>query len=81
MTPEESLNEGLEQFSEQIEDIDLKPDSAFKKVFFERPSEANDAINLGRTLYELKEFRKCSMVTKPFVNSKHQSAIYLHYLS
>ena len=32
----------------------------FNKVFFERPSETLDKLNLARTLFDLKEYRKCA---------------------
>ena len=48
----------VERYSDSI---DASDDSAtFDKVFFERPSEMLDTLNLGRTLFELREYRKCA---------------------
>lgn len=49
-------------FSERYTDVlDATDDSStFDKVFFERPSEMLDTLNLGRTLFELREYRKCA---------------------
>jgi len=51
-----------EVFSSQIVDQDLPGNSrqasssSFSKVFYERPSEAQDRLNLSRTLFDLKEY-------------------------
>ena len=61
-----------EIFSDSLEESDFVgsitsgslPDAAasakFNKVFFERPSETLDKLNLARTLFDLKEYRKCA---------------------
>ena len=43
-----------EIFEDQIENW------ASNKIFFERPNEEVDKLNLARVLFDLKEFRKCS---------------------
>ena len=65
-----------EIFSDVLDEADLpgmtnnKPAEAaaavsFNKVFFERPSEALDILNLARTLFDLKEYRKCAFTLEP----------------
>lgn len=59
-----------EIFSDCLDESDLpammsnKPSettaASFNKVFFERPSETLDVLNLARTLFDLKEHRKCA---------------------
>jgi hypothetical protein len=49
---------------------------AFNKVFFERPSETMDQINLARILFDLKEYRKCAFNLKA-ISVRNQSALYL----
>lgn len=46
--------------------------------YFERPNAATDALNLARTLYDLREYRKCAHVLKPYANEKYQSALFLY---
>ena len=69
-------------YSDTLEDNDL-PSSAnqssqmlFNKVFFEKPSEMVDTLNLARSLFDLKEYRKCAHILTNFQNS-HQSALFL----
>ena len=69
-------------YSDTLEDNDL-PSSAnqssqmlFNKVFFEKPSEVVDTLNLARSLFDLKEYRKCAHIHTKFQNS-HQSALFL----
>lgn len=40
-------------------------------VFFERPCEATDTLNLARALFDLREYRKCSNLLKPIANHKN----------
>jgi hypothetical protein len=58
----DSLDEAGSTFGEggaprNPRDDNLMP---FNKVFLERPSEVMDQINLARTLFDLKEYRKCA---------------------
>ena len=50
-----------EVFSDELDEIDLNS-ANFNKAFFERPSEATDKLNLARTLFDLKEYRKCAHI-------------------
>lgn len=51
---------------------------SFSYQYFERPNAATDALNLARTLFDLREYRKCASVLKPFATEKYQSALFLH---
>ena len=35
-------------------------------------------MNLARTLFDLREYRKCAHLLKPFATPKYQSALFLH---
>lgn len=52
--------------------------SPFAYHYFERPNAATDALNLARSLFDLREYRKCAFVLKPYANEKYQSALFLH---
>jgi hypothetical protein len=45
--------------------------TAFSYHYFERPNAATDALNLARTLFDLREYRKCAHVLKPYANEKY----------
>jgi len=64
-----------------LEDEDFNPSSTFNKIYYEKPNEATDTLNLARSLFDLREYRKCLHFLKPFVNVKHQSCIFLYYYS
>ena len=34
--------------------------STFSKVYYEEPSAEQDTLNLARSLFDLKEYRKCA---------------------
>lgn len=57
------------------------PQATFNYHYFERPNASTDALNLARTLFDLREFRKCAHVLKPYANEKYQSALFLHNLA
>ena len=69
-----------EVFSDVLDETDLpamannKPAeaaaSSFNKVFFERPSETLDVLNLARSLFDLKEYRKCDFTLEP-IHAQH----------
>jgi hypothetical protein len=77
-----------EVFSDVLDEADLpamandKPTeataSSFNKVFFERPSETLDVLNLARSLFDLKEYRKCAFTLEP-IHTQHQSALFLKH--
>ncbi len=50
----------------------------FAYHYFERPNAATDALNLARSLFDLREYRKCAHILKPYANEKYQSALFLH---
>ena len=52
--------------------------SPFNFHYFEKPNAATDALNLARTLFDLREYRKCAHILKPYANEKYQSALFLH---
>lgn len=43
----------------------------FAYHYFERPNAATDALNLARSLFDLREYRKCAFVLKPYANEKY----------
>lgn len=82
-----------EVFSDLLDESDLpgatnaKPaesaSASFNKVFFERPSESLDILNLARTLFDLKEYRKCAFNLQKLLSDRKptdphfQSALFL----
>jgi anaphase-promoting complex subunit 8 len=44
----------------------------------ERPCEVTDALNLARSLFDLREYRKCAHLLRKIANPKNQSALFLH---
>ncbi len=68
-------------FTDCLEDEDFNPKTGFNKVYYEKPTEATDSLNLARTLFDLREYRKCIHILKPFANAKCQSALFLHNYS
>jgi len=44
--------------------------SVFNKVYYERSCEATDVLNLARTLFDMKEYRKCAHILKKIANPK-----------
>ena len=61
MTPADSLSEG-----------DLAQDSGnstFCKVYYEEPSSEQDILNLARSLFDLKEYRKCAHLLNPIITN------------
>lgn len=71
----------VSNFTDTLEDEDITNYMSFNKVFYERRTEATDALNLARILFDLKEYRKCAHVLKPFATTKHQSALFLRNYS
>ena len=55
-----------------------KKQQQFNYHYFERPNAATDALNLARTLFDLREYRKCANILKPYANEKYQQALFLH---
>jgi Anaphase promoting complex subunit 8 / Cdc23 len=44
---------------------------SFNYHYFERPNAATDALNLARTLFDLREYRKCASILKPYATEKY----------
>ena len=53
----------------------------FQYHYFERPNASTDALNLARSLFDLREYRKCAHILKPYASEKYQSALFLHNYS
>ena len=64
------------QSIEKMEEI-----KSFNKPFVEEVNEATDALNLARVLFDLREYKKCIFMLKPFANPQFQSAMFLYYYS
>ena len=74
MTDDHALQE---VFADSLDESDLSSNSTkFAKVFFERPSESMDKLNLARVLFDLREYRKCAH-TLQSLPSSNQSALFL----
>jgi hypothetical protein len=62
--------------------LEFGPDSSlgktmyFGKVFYERPSQTVDTLELARTLIDLKEFRKAAFIVEP-IAAQNQTALFL----
>lgn len=71
------------KFTDSVDEDDFlyKTNSTFNKVYFEKPNESTDFLNLARTLFDLREYRKCAHFIKPFANSKNQQALFLYHYS
>lgn len=59
------------KFTDVIDDDDFIPKTGFNKIYYEKPNEATDSLNLARTLFDLREYRKCIHILKPFANCKY----------
>mmetsp|Transcript_5636 Transcript_5636/g.4029 ORF Transcript_5636/g.4029 Transcript_5636/m.4029 type:complete len:130 (+) Transcript_5636:292-681(+) len=65
------------RFSSTVDPEDLQPDNSFQKVFYEEPCEEIDALNLARTLFDLREYRKCASNLKPYASQTNQTCLFL----
>ena len=70
-----SAADAVERYSDTLDEQDLTSPN-FDKVFFERPSQLNDTLNLARTLFELREYRKCAYMLDK-IKDQSQSALFL----
>ena len=43
--------------------------SSFNKVYYEEPGSDQDILNLSRSLFDLKEYRKCAHILTPIIAS------------
>ena len=46
--------------SDVLSENDLLSTDSFSKVYYEEPCPEQDSLNLARSLYDLKEYRKCA---------------------
>ncbi len=54
---------------------------SFNRPYVEEQNEATDTLNLARTLFDLREYRKCAALLKPFAVPRYQCAMFLYYYS
>ena len=59
MTPADSLSE-----ADFLQD---STNSLFNKVYYEEPGNEQDILNLARSLFDLKEYRKCAHLLSPIL--------------
>ena len=59
----------------------MEEGKSFNKPFVEEQNEATDVLNLSRVLFDLREYRKCVTLLKPYANPNFQSAMFLYYYS
>ena len=57
--------------SDTLDEVDFAQDQhhAFTKVYYEEPSNQQDVLNLARSLFDLKEYRKCAHLLAPLTTS------------
>lgn len=41
----------------------------FSKVYYEEPCSGQDVLNLARSLFDLKEYRKCAHILQPMIDA------------
>ena len=49
------------------------------KTYIEEMNDSSDTLGLARTLFDLREYRKCAFLLKPFAIPKYQPAMFLYY--
>ena len=52
-------------------DLRAAKHGSFNKVFFEEPCGALDVLNLARTLFDLREYRKCAHMLQPLTSAAY----------
>ena len=57
--------------SDTIVEADLQNNTTFTKVFYEEPSHTQDTLNLARSLFDLREYRKCAHLLTPLTSSSN----------
>lgn len=80
LTMESMLAPSIDQMVSDISEYP-KGQESFDYVYFEMPSKANDALNLARSLFDLKEYKKAAHVLKKYANPQNQSALFLYSYS
>lgn len=71
---EEHLMAGADDavvFTDAADEIMKQRQKGFNYHYFERPNAASDALNYARTLFDLREYRKCAHSLKAFANEKY----------
>lgn len=65
------MQQPLSDRADCLTESDLKAakHGTFNKIFFEEPCGALDSLNLARTLFDLREYRKCAHVLQPLTHS------------
>ena len=71
----------VDNLTDENQDYPLSARSDFTYTFFERPGRVNDSLQLARTLFDLREYRKTAFILKPFLSEKNQSILFLYYYS
>ena len=51
----------------------------FKKLYTESYDEVTDHLMYARSLFDLREFKRCAHVLKPLLGTKNQSVIFMYY--
>jgi Anaphase promoting complex subunit 8 / Cdc23 len=60
------------KFTDYIdEDAAANNKDQFNKVYYEKPNESTDILSLARTLFDMKEYRKCANLLKPYTSPKY----------
>jgi hypothetical protein len=62
---------GIRYTDETEDDIDFTKKGQFNKIYFEKPNEVTDTLNLARALFDLREYRKAAHILKPIANPKN----------
>ena len=59
----------------------MEEGKSYNRPYLEDLNEATDTLNLARVLFDLREYRKCMSILKPYANANYQSALFLYYYS
>jgi anaphase-promoting complex subunit 8 len=68
-------------FCSDIFDYPINKDDPFEYTFYEKKTRINDTVNLARVLFDLREYRKAWHKLKPYLQSHHQTVMFLYYYS
>lgn len=68
-------------FSHEVYDYPIDKDLEFNYTFYERKTRSNDAVNLARILFDLREYRKACDKLRRYLHPSNQSAIFMYYYS
>ena len=59
------------RMSDTLVESDLQGNVPFTKVFYEEPNHTQDTLNLARSLFDLREYRKCAHLLTPLTQSSN----------